>query len=147
MRRLRAALVALVVVVGLTSAVASPAQAALSDCWYGYVCMWAENGGPAYTGTIHRIPAMPLGYCYNIPSGSGFNDKADYFANELATRHVQFYRDRDCTGHLLHRQSDCWQGPFRGQTYGQFQFKSTFSCSHSATYDANSATSVFFNTG
>lgn len=144
LKRIGAIVGGVVLALGFVVTVATPAQAARADCWYGYVCLW-DNGD--YTGTIHRIPASPLGYCYNIPAGSGFNDRAESFYNRLATRHVQFYRDRDCTGHLQHRQSDCFTGPHPGQTWGQFQFTSHLHCLHSATHDANSTTSVFFNTG
>lgn len=145
-KALLAPLTVLALVIGINVATQAPAHAAQSDCGVGYVvCLWA--GAEPFTGSIYKIPPQPLGYCYNLPDW--YNDEANHFYNRYQTRHVQFYQDRDCTGHQLHKNvPGCPTGPFPGQTSGEFWWDRSYTGNcHSANYDTNRLTSVFFNTG
>jgi hypothetical protein len=143
-RKIAAFVVAMMIGFGGAVAITTPAQAAQSDCWYGYVCLW--SGGEPFTGTIYRIPAMPRGYCFNV--ATSFNDRAVHFYNRMSQRSVEFYANANCTGHQLHKNvPGCPGGAFPGQTTGEFWWDSawTGNC-HGWNYDTNLLTSVYFNT-
>jgi hypothetical protein len=122
-RKIAAFIVAVMLGVGAAAVVATPAQAAQSDCWYGYVCLW--SGGEPFTGTIYRIPAMPRGYCFNV--ASSFNDRGVHFYNRLSQRYVEFWDDAGCTGHQLHKNvPGCPLALTPGQGSGEFWWDTAY---------------------
>jgi hypothetical protein len=139
-RRVAAIVAAMVLGAGAGIAVATPAHAVWTDCRTAEVCLFDDWNG---NGAIHRIPVMPRGYCYNVPTS--FNDRANSAYNRMITRWVQFYTNAGCTGHLLHSNVDCSGGPF--EPHFALNFFINGECLHwPIQSDANRLTSVFFNT-
>src|SRR5215211_4731786 len=95
--------------IALIAVLPTPAQASVSDCPYGTVCIWDDSFGVM----LDSYWSGP-GTCHNLNSAD--NDKANSFYNRLSTRHVQFYRDANCTGTLL-RDWNGSTGPFAAGYY------------------------------
>lgn len=95
MRRLMALLAVLIVLMaGLT--VASPAQAAFSDCinYGGYVCMWRDAN---YSGTlwVRQVDNLSNGTCINL-TGNENNQITSEYVN--ANVNIMFYTNVYCQG-------------------------------------------------
>lgn len=133
------ALVVLAMATGIGAVAAAPAQAAYSDCTVGYVCLWNDSGGVGFPSLVRNDPP---GTCYNVPTF--WNDKMDSFSNRLLFgKHVQFYKDANCTGHLMHQQNNNRSsGPFGSDPVTSDNFLS--SINHN---DRNILTSIWFNNG
>jgi hypothetical protein len=132
MKKVTALFSAIVLALGLSVAMAAPAQAAASDCPANRVCYWDDSGWVVLLESIWRAG----GVCVNV----AFNDRANGFRNNLS-KHVQMYKDAGCTGPLLRN----WQGstgPFPPGHTNLF-FK-PFCCGDG---DQNKLTSIFVNTG
>jgi hypothetical protein len=151
-RRIITVFAALLIAAGCTLVATTPAHASLSQCGVGYLCLWSS---PNYGGSIHKIPLKPKGYCYNVPGG--FNDIADSAYNNytgFSKRWVQYYQNAGCTGHLLHNDAYCEQGPWEpgvAATPKFFTHESPETGGNCGTHfnpyhDVNILTSVFFNT-
>jgi hypothetical protein len=131
-------LVASVVAAAFVLVAGAPAQASTSECVPDTVCVW--NTG-SYTGLLVTV-WKPPGTCYNLPAAA--NDRAETFYNHLQERHVQFYKDANCAGHLLHRNTDCSQGPFGPSAVGTFNWGKYSTCGD-FWLDTNVLTSIWFN--
>jgi hypothetical protein len=132
-------LVPLLGLVGIVILTPAAAQASYSDSFPGYVYLWDDpNGAGQPALAVFRSP----GLCYNVPTF--FNDRADSFKNYLSNgHHVQFYRDRDCTGGALHQtNNNRSSGPFPSSPPTQDNFISARGIN-----DRNKLTSIFFNNG
>lgn len=131
--RIIAVAVATFAMIGLAAA---PAQAAYSNCDWGYVCIYTglDGGGTQYT--LRGV----AGQCINMVGGGV--DSADSYANRRSgsiSHHVQFYDDFGCTGTLLH--VEYWHGgPIPSGAEGNFERLRT------RNY-RNQLNSVFFNNG
>jgi hypothetical protein len=131
-------LVPLLGLVGIVTLTPAAAHASYSDCTTGYVCLWQNDGGSGFPSLVVQQAG---GTCYNVPTY--WNDKMNSFSNRLLYgKHVQFYKDANCTGHLLHRQLDRTNGPFGSNPIVQDNFLSIRN--HG---DRDIFTSIFFNTG
>ena len=131
--RIVAAAVAAVVGLGLGVVAAAPASAAASDCPNGQVCLWDDSNFNTMLVAVARTP----GSCYNLPSN--LNDRANGFYNRLlGGKHVQMYKDVNCTGPLLRNWGGS-TGPFPVGEVSLF-YHNTFA------NDQNRLTSIWFNT-
>ena len=140
-RRVTGTLAALLVGLGLTVAVQSPAQALTGydrcEGW-GLVCVFTEvNGG----GTIYRLVGTP-GQCIDMVGG-GVNS-ADSYANRRAgniSHHIQFYDNFGCSGTLL-KVAYYGGGPIPSGAEGNFAVFRTSRGTH-----RDRVNSVWFNNG
>lgn len=93
------------VMLGLTGGVvsASPAQAALSDCWNGTVCLFAHAN---YTNPIWRQVVDEIPGCRSLV-GTGWNNVTSSWANNY-TFGVTFvaWDNSNCTGESIVLQGD-----------------------------------------
>jgi len=101
MKQVRAAVVVLLVALGITFTAVTPAHAAYTDCPLNFVCLFLNrDGGGGYIVNIYQAP----GTCYNVPSSA--NDRATSYVNRLSsTRSMQVYRNANCSGHALHKDN------------------------------------------
>lgn len=72
--------------------VATPANAAWSDCQFGQVCTWMNPGG---NGTMYYYTSPGPGACVNL--GPGWNDAVRGISNKSSVP-TYWYRDGNCTG-------------------------------------------------
>lgn len=131
----------LLLVAGFGVAVASPAQAAYSECPVNWVCLWNNPNGV----NLILVAARSPGTCHNI---TGYADNsADSFYNHLSSRHVQFYRGANCTSALL--RTHIWQGnnPLPYPPGRQANFLETDTRGSGPISDRDEASSIYFNTG
>lgn len=154
--RIAALLAALVLTLGLSSAVASPAHAAYIDCWTGYACVFDGQNG---TGALLFASNAPRGSCVNIPSS--VNDRATSYVNRLSGRGFQVYRDAGCQGHALHKDNGYGgstqpfpplNAPYPTYLNASGNFINIDNevlpgCGHPDHCDNNIASSFFFNNG
>lgn len=124
---------ALLVFLGLGIVAANnPAWAAASNCPQGTLCAWDDSNFNVMLFSHVQSP----GTCYNVPG----NDRANGFYNRMASpRHVQFYKDANCTGPLL-RDWNGNHGPFGPGALSLF-----FKAVYCGDCDQNKLSSVWFN--
>lgn len=142
MKRVATVAAGVLVALGL---LATPARAAYSDCFVGYVCVW---DGLNASGTLLFAASTTPGHCVNVPTSA--NDRAESFYNHLTNtgKGAQFYRDANCTGHGLHDTTG-YGGPtqpFLAGYMGNFILLDNpqqFGCQNHC--DRNIATAIWFN--
>ncbi len=126
-RKVQAAIVALVAMFSITVVAPTPAQAAYSDCWIGYVCIWdGDNGSNALLFSAGG-PGVTSPTCINVPSSA--NDKADSFYNNrrstVGGRDVRFWLNAGCSGRVLCMENFGGCGPFFPGVGKNFNFADT----------------------
>jgi peptidase inhibitor family I36 len=127
----------------------APVQASLSSCTFNFVCLW--DGDNYETGTFLGQWQSGRGTCVNLPSL--VNDKANSFYNHMdpepvtgVGRHMQLYRDINCTGYALRVNVRCssgctwWAGPYPASYHNNL-------LTVLGTSDDNRASSIWFNSG
>jgi len=105
--RIMAALAGLVLALGLSAAVAAPAQADISQCANGQICIWT---GTLQTGSFAEYQSSTIyqasGHCWKFAAGT-FNNSISSSASKWVINgfRVTYYDNNVCTGTSIHYDS------------------------------------------
>ena len=95
MKRLFAVLATIIMALGVTVAVSSPAAAAWEDCPNGQSCMWSGQNGTGIILTMAFSNYDPVGTCHDLPLAMKSNGESarTRFGNNYG---LEFYDHDGC---------------------------------------------------